>query len=244
MTDDSPEPTADVVARCLMHHEAEVHAAGWDKPPQLHAIVGPGVEPNGWTLEALMVDPVFWPPSRHPRDVVRKYADMMTMPIPGEAPPLVQANRDKILDGLAGGPLHVVVFTCEAWGFVTAEPGHDRPIADTPGGFEMRYAFGVAPDSTIYMVARRRGRRPQATWKNHVTGETGHIDGGAMGLDGGLLPVSGGVVRSMRRIVNAVNARAGVPLIRHVADSCKRCGEKLPTDGDLTVGKCPTCRKD
>src|SRR3954470_13389530 len=89
----------EVLARALLHIEAEVNRKGWDEQPQLHALCGPGSEPNGWKLEALMASPLFYV-MHHPRRVLRNYADMLVMPgLTGQA----AINREFVINGLAMG---------------------------------------------------------------------------------------------------------------------------------------------
>lgn len=228
----------EVLARALLYVEEGVNRAGWDRTPQLHAMIGPGTDPNGWTLEALLTKPVFYTGPVHPRDVVRGYVDMLAMPRPGTASQT--RSRDFILDGLATGPLQAVLFVAESWN-LEVMPGDlptapYRGLADHPDAFEARTVVAVAPDATFYKVSRRRGHPPYAVWVNHVTGEGGQIDTtGQCHLchpGDGAPAMVGGVTRSLRRLVNLVNARAGMPLIPHVKDLCKQCATLLVADSD------------
>ncbi len=241
----------------LLHHENEIHAKGWDKDPQLFALCGPGLEPNGWTVEALMTDPWFWRLGHHPRDIMRVYADFLTLPDFGSArfgPGVRQfaANRDVIIDGLANGPLHALVFVCETYSLISTSDDNDRykyrSIGDNPNAHESRNVIAVAPDSTVYVLNRIRGRQPYVNWTNHRTGAHGTVNGSFVppelaGRDKVSFETSGGMIRSMRRIVNVVNARAGIPLIKHVNDNCNRCGQSVPVTraGELSETNCPKC---
>ncbi len=240
----------------LLHYEEEIHKIGWDKDPQLVALAGPGLDPTHWTIEALMSDPWFWQLGQHPREVVRAFADFITAPELGSERfgPVVASrmagNRDAIVNGLADGPLHALVFVCESYSMVTTsdEERHQyRSIGDNPNAHETRNVIAVAPDSTVYLLNRIRGREPYVTWTNHRTGASGSVNGTFMPeeLAGRTsFAKGGGVTRSMRRIVNVINARAGLPLIKHVRDRCNQCGTTMPPKrpgGDVLVATCPKC---
>lgn len=235
----SEEPgTAAYMAQVLLAIEADIHGGGWDRTPQLHALVGPGLDAGGWTLEALMADPVFWI-NHHARNVLRAYADFCTLP---DLPPGAAADRDFVINGMAKDGLHAALVVFESWRLegTVEERGKYARVEEHPDAYEARELVAVAPDSTVYLVKRRRGHEPDVSWVNHATGERGAI-GEPLAAD--LVVVAGGVARSLRRIVNAVNARAGLPLIKHVTDMCNRCGAPMPMAGAVPVPVCPACGK-
>lgn len=230
---ESPEV---VMARTLLHLETKINARGWDQDPALWAICGRGPRPSRWTLQALMVDPLFYA-NANPGDVVQAFANSLDGAVGGT---IAKQDRNFIINGLAIGPLRAVVFAAEAWALESPSADNPaRPLADTVGAFEMRQVCAVCPDATSYLLGRRRGHPPVISWVNTVTGTRGRI-----GDDDGFRHVAslvGGLVRSLRRIVNVVNEKMGLPPVPRVDDHCNRCGALLPVRRNSLPPTCPQC---
>lgn len=239
-TDPAAEPEPDAgpalgtrayLCEVLRNLEGDVHKAGWDKPPRLYAVVGPGDEAAGWSMEALMEDAFFWEMDADPRNVLATYVAMLAGTWPGPDAQLhptramlkhqCEHTRNFVLDGLAEGGLHAIVLVAEAH-VITGDKSADRDrtkrIADIPGAQEVRRVIAVAPDSTVLQVQRIRGQEPAVMWLHQNSGAWG---GDLAPLDGirddnGPRKISGLLTNLLRALVNLVNERAGVPPVEYI----------------------------
>lgn len=207
----------------LMEIERRVHRYGWDQMPVLFAVCGPGKLASGWTEEALLTEPANWPV--HPRVVLAQFSAFLNDEIgfvsgtPDHVVAAAADARDFILSGLTGreSALRALVLVSESYALMGTAEGRARypgELADHPDAEEARTVYAISPDGVIWMVQRIRGRKPGGGWwwpRTREHGLFGAEDTVFAELGGATF--RGTILGSMQGIVNAVNRRAGRPLL-------------------------------
>lgn len=190
----------------LRELEADIHRGGWDKEPQLWAIVEHSREVGGPRLEALAA------------------TESWMWHLPGMNYQQCLLHHGRFLAGWTGAPIHAgimrelaedrlaaVALVIETWEAVGTEEQVRayRSNADNPDGWEARIGIAVGTDGTVYQVNRKRGRDPIGSWFHPPTLEEARF--GDKHPTGRQCVIGGLTVNMIRAMVNAVNAAAGLP---------------------------------